>query len=259
MSDDLAVKQNSSTGAFALGGAAVGAGAGAGLAKWANVGIPTKYKSWEDAVRDVNDEFVTKKIEKSEGDVKAAWERLKSSRDTIKEAEKYFNEAIPEALKDTAEMKDYLAKISKRSAEEESIINKIIEEARAGKIEGIDKNLDFSAMCDKIYELAKEGKFADRYKNLETLTKESDELLTKLVEKAETPELKEAVKALDNKIGAVTGARTGVKEALNSVIGESKKTALELIKKPNMWLTAVVGAAALGLLGALVAPKHKDS
>ena len=73
---DYAVQNNGPSGlTWGTTGAIVGAGTGAALAKWANVGIPTQaYKSWEEAVAAVNkdDKFIKKQIEKG-GDKAANW------------------------------------------------------------------------------------------------------------------------------------------------------------------------------------------
>ena len=59
---DYAVQNNGQSGlAWGATGAVAGAGTGAALAKWANVGIPAQaYKSWDEAVAAVNkdDKFI---------------------------------------------------------------------------------------------------------------------------------------------------------------------------------------------------------
>ena len=72
MTDEMTVQaQRPSAIPYALGGAGIGAAAGAGLAGWGNVGYKTPmYTKWEDAVADANkdDKFIKEMAEKDGND-----------------------------------------------------------------------------------------------------------------------------------------------------------------------------------------------
>ena len=112
MTDEMTVKaQRPSALPYVAGGALAGAAIGGASAKYGNFGITSpRYSSWEDAIKDSNDEFVKKQVEKG-GDKKADWEKVQTAQKEVNEAKKKVTEAIPEKIRDNADVKDYLAKL----------------------------------------------------------------------------------------------------------------------------------------------------
>jgi len=132
MTDEMTVQaQRPSALPYLAGGAVVGAAAGAGSAKYANFGISSpKYSNWEEAIKDSNDEFVKKQVEKG-GDKKADWEKLQNSQKEVSDAQKKLDDAWGKDLKNNADVKDYIKKAEAFEKAEEKAIKDL--EAKISK------------------------------------------------------------------------------------------------------------------------------
>ena len=122
MVDNYSVDSGRKSVAPTIIGAGVGGVGGYFLANKANVGIPAKYTSWEDAINDTNDEFVKKKIAKG-GDNKTAWETIQTHRKNVADARKAYVDVIPEAVRGESETKEYLDALQKYANKRSAVAN----------------------------------------------------------------------------------------------------------------------------------------
>lgn len=150
MTDEMTVQaQRPSALPYLAGGAVVGAAAGAGSAKYANFGISSpKYSNWEEAIKDSNDEFVKKQVEKG-GDKKADWEKLQNSQKEVSDAQKKLDDAWGKDLKNNADVKDYIKKAEAFEKAEEKAIKDL--EAKISKGD-FDVKLEGDELAKKVAE-----------------------------------------------------------------------------------------------------------
>lgn len=264
MTNDYAVNQKPSAAPYVLGGAAAGAAGGFALQKWADVGINTpKYKSWQEAVNDVNDEYVTKKINNSKDEVKEAWEAIQAHRKAMADADKKLTELIPEQLRNTEEGKKFIESTKNRFLKSIELDKTVINDIKAGKFEGISKDI-FNGLSEgeinaKLGELVstKPDALGNYSKEMEKLFNESFTAGQNLAKMAESEGVKlvaEGVTLEEYLVNFMKKSEPTIKAAKEA----QEKLTQDLLKKcksPNMWATVGVGAAALALLGLLIAPK----
>lgn len=285
MSNEIMVQDTTpSKTPYTLGGAAVG-GAGAwALAKYADVGIPKqRYTSLADIVEEATqkDSYYSTTIEKLEnmkdGDKKTAWTTLKEKveglKTSVENGNKEINKAFGEVkigetlVAETAEGKAYIDALRKR----EDVFAEILEKAK-GKTDKVTINGSENALSE--------------IKDLETLTKDelkavAEKLGIKDAEETCGKKVDDALKALRDKAGKtgkgkkqaekitneivtdVKKAVKGQKEKISEGLKDAEKTItsdfLKKIKAPAMGWTIAAGAAALGIIGALIAPKNKNT
>lgn len=175
MTDEMMVQaQKPSPVPYLAGGALAGAAIGGASAKYGNFGIPSpKYSSWEQAIKDSNDEFVKKQAEK-DGDKKADWQKLQTAQKEVAEAEKKVTEAIPEKIRDNADVKDYLAKVESQ------------EKAEAKALKDIEDKIKKGEMKEKVSELVED----DAYKAAKTEFEDATKAATIEIEKEVSKDLK---------------------------------------------------------------------
>lgn len=130
MTDEMTVQaQRPSALPYVLGGAALGGVAGAGSAA-AGLGLKSPaYKSWEEAVADVNkdDSFVKKQVEKG-GDNKANWETIQTQAKAVQDAEKALADAkLPEGTTEEAKkaIEDFANKEAAHADAEKKLLDKV--------------------------------------------------------------------------------------------------------------------------------------
>lgn len=297
MSDEMMVQnQRPSAVPYFLGGAAVGAGAGWALTKYANFGFPGAYaanaeeaiaRAKQEIIDQTNgkDTFVTKRINNTEGEVKSAWEKIQANAKAVNEAEK----ALQEAAKDVKDLPEFKTYLDKYTANESAIADLI-----SGKTKVGDKSLfetlaandtEATNVWNRFKELGdKEVKIGENTKKASEVTlaefkglkdnqvvkdflKENAEYRT-FAEAQETEASKALKTALDKlKDKKPEFAVDSLKEKIKAVVEANKKGNKELTsdllgkcKAPKMGLTIAAGAAVLGLLSALILrPKAKDN
>ncbi|MCQ2744214.1 MAG: hypothetical protein MJ230_05400 [bacterium] len=291
MTDEMTVNQRPSAMPYLLGGAAVGGAGGYALSNYANVGIKTGYKSWEDAVADVtkDDSFCKKQIEKK-GDNVDAWEELQKQSEAVKNAQKAVDDAAG-AAKDTEELTKYMEKLNEVETKENETLEKLLKgETKIGKDENAktflnsyEKSNDLlnefknvNGIKDKEFKIgesnvkgenlkleqAKERpefkEWAAKQEKFIDAAKETDEY-KKIRESAnkELSELENAVKSKNEKLNVneFKEALRKYTEAKNEAGKALTEDVLKKCKKPNNWLTAAVGAGVLALGALALRPK----
>ena len=227
MADDFQVKQSSSSsGAYGLGGAAIG-GLGAGYA--AHHFTKPKYGSYDDIIKEAKDSTdFSSKIEKAEGDEKKFLEEAKKIAGKRTEAEADFDKqfsAWKEKNPNTEkiETEDY-KKLVQAEKDAQTAVDKKKNELVEAKIkdikangnvekitidEALNKKAKQIAELTKYYETQKaKGADADKLNKIservKTAQKEADELATKLADKLNYGKL--TGEALDNKKKEVADA-----------------------------------------------------
>ena len=288
MTDEMTVQaQRPSAMPYVLGGAGVGAVAGGSLAKWGNIGIQGQaYSSFDDLVKEANnDDAFIKKMAEKEGETGENWSKLKKAAEEMAAETKKFEEAVPEQIRNEQTFTDYMEKLAaqeKAATEYDNKLNSIADdfinefkskpENNTWEIDGKKyvKDADGKFMCgDKELtnemwrndlkktdekNVLKHNNIAEKTKDLtETKAKnEADEAFTK-AEKALSD------KADELKITKEFDKWKTAKKSLTEAGEKAKKDVtddlLSKCKKPKVWLTALAGAAALALVGAMIRPK----
>lgn len=287
MTDEMAIQQQRpSAMPYLLGGAAIGGAGGAATAKYANFGIESpKYKSWQDAVADVNkdDTFIKKQIEKG-GDNKTNWETIKNSAKEVKDADKAVNDfKMPDGFEAKAELDDVIgkeialddAKDAVKKKEKEVFDKELkalkempIEEGKPYEFKGVKYNQEeFRKLLNSTEEadqnLVKElventQKYKDEIGKAD-FAKTEKEAVTKAQEalvKAEEELTKKDTKGLAN--GIRDSYSTVKKGAASARLTASEKITGDVLKNcksASGWKTGLAAAAVLGLAGLLFAPK----
>ena len=221
-------------------GAAAGAGGGAALAHYANFGIPTQaYSSWEEAVAATNkdDEFI-KKAAGKENEAAKNWKSLQTAREGVEAARKEALTGLADDVVRNADVGQYLDEAAKYQSQVDDLLAKV----KAGTaVEGL---------------------------NVAELKDKADDVIKEEIEKLSTVQAQK--KVVDEALTTAKSSASGFEGCADDVIKNyagKKKTALEgltddalkTMKKANWKWTALAGAAALGVLGLLVAPKKKDA
>lgn len=218
-------------------GAAAGAGGGAALAHYANFGIPTQaYSSWEEAVAATNkdDEFI-KKAAGKDNEAAKNWKSLQTAREGVETARK---EALTGLADDVVRNADVVGQYLDEAAKYQSQVEDLLTKVKAGTaVEGL---------------------------NVAELKDKADDVIKAEIEKLSTVQAQKQI--MDDALATAKESAKGFEGCTDDVIrnyGASKKTALEglgddalkAMKKPSTKWTALAGAAALGLLALVAAPK----
>lgn len=296
MTDEMTVQaQRPSAMPYVLGGAGVGAVAGGSLAKWGNVGIQGQaYSNWEEAVADANkdDKFIKEMAEKDGND--KTWKVLKDEIDNMASARETYNKAVPEQIRDEKVFTDYIEKAGKLT-EATTAHEKKLEEAYDKAFKTINemeiKDEHPFEWNGKQYKQAEFRQYIndpankDEVKKLVTENSAYTDLVgegEKSIIKAEKQALKDAddaakvaKKALTEKVDDLNKNLTdkidvnkvdnwvNEKKVFTEAAEKSKKNLTDEIlnqcKKPKVWLTALAGAAALALVGAMIRPKGEQA
>lgn len=286
MTDEMAIQQQRpSAMPYLLGGAAIGGAGGAATAKYANFGIEgPKYKSWQDAVADVNkdDTFIKKQIEKG-GDNKSNWETIQNNAKEVKAADKAVDDfKMPDGFEAKAELDDVIGKEIELDEAKEALKKKEKEvfdkELKALKEMPIEK--------DKPYEFDGNTYNQEKFRTLLNSTKETDQDFVKNlventqeykaeIEKPDFVKTQEAVAKAQEALGKAEeeltkkdtkGLANEIRDSYSTVkkgAASARRTAGEKItedvlnkcKGASMWKTGLAAAAVLGLAGLLFAPK----
>ena len=285
MTDEMTVQgQRPSTTPYLLGGAVVGGLAGGATAKYANFGINGKYaKSWEEAIAEANknDTYVSSKINNTEGEVKTAWETLQQHAKAVKEAREALK--LPEGV-DIKDFDELFEKIKLKDAADEAVKTKeasLIEDAVVNLKASIDdafrdggdqtfkiNNVEYNTKESALDALGKYKTNSDTRNWIKTCKKQYSEAgLEELKNKAREADeavnkageaLKKNEKITDEVLNSVREHSKGYNETMKKAEGALGENVLNLMKKPSVMKTAIAGAAVLAVLGALVAPKHKN-
>jgi len=267
MTDEMTVQaQRPSAAPYVLGGAAVGAALGHDKVL-GNYGIKKpKYNTWDEILREKSD-YLEKQAKKDTPD-KGTWEKVKEFAGKLTEAEKVtdesINKAFPEELTNKAKdaVESYKKAVIKVETEKE-YFEEAIKNIEKGitdgtvKVEGLtedaSKALKGEELRNKAEEIfkTKDGEYAKR---LEDGKKEITQALEQLKTKAD-----EAKVAIPNDLEeTIIKARKAGAENINKIKSEAetalKKFAEGLKKGNNKW-NMIIGAAVLGILGYLIAPK----
>lgn len=238
-------------------GAAVGAGGGAALAKYARIGIPEGYKSWDDAVSatSANDKFVTKRAAAEKDNwftklfgSKESWKTLAEQQEAVSKARNEVLGSLTDDVKNNINVQNYVDEVARFDEQLDDLANKVI---KGEKIEGVTEDL---------------AKQFETYKNntgdLKDVIKKSD--LVKTEREALEKSLEKAQKAAGDKVNIkdqveknivnMKKARSTAKNALES--GEN--AIIKALKKPSTkWTAIAIGAVGL-LAGLLVRPKGNE-
>ena len=299
MTDEMTVQaQRPSAMPYVLGGAGIGAVAGGSLAKWGNVGYKTPmYTKWEDAVAEANknDEYIKNMADK-DGDAAKDWKTLKENIDNMADARKNFNDNVPKEIRDEKVFTDYAEKAGKLT-EATTAHEKKLEEAYDKAFKTLNemeiKDEHPFEWNGKKYKQAEFRQYIndpankDDVKNLVTenaaykeLVGEGDKSIIKAEQKAvkdATEAADKAKKALTDKIDEVNKNLTDKistdakdiskwvdeKKAFTDAAEKSKNSltddVLKKCKKPSVVITALIGAAALAVVGALIRPKGEQA
>lgn len=290
MTDEMAIQgQRPSAIPYLAGGALLGGVVGGGAAA-AGYGLSSPaYKSWEDAVSEVNknDAFVKKQVEKG-GDNKANWEAIQNQAKAVKEAQTELEKVkMPEGFEAKKELEAVIDK-EIAVADAQKAITKKYEAAYNKELENLKK---MEIKADKPYQFKGVDYNQEDFRKLLNSTKEEDKALVKeLVESTEAYKQeigkadfvkteKEALeKAQDSLKKAeedlvkkdTKGLASGVRETLGNAkkkLAEANSSAKEKLtedllskcKKVSTWKTAAIGAAILGLAGLLVRPSGEEA
>ena len=241
---DYAV-QNNGQSALAWGatGAVAGAGTGAALAKWANVGIPTQaYKSWDEAVAAVNkdDKFIKKQIEKG-GEKATNWTKLQENADVLKTAKDNILQNFPEDIRNNADVDKYINELAKFDEIVKEEADKVLAKLNTGEtINGLDKSS--ATLSADVITYVKEN--IDPVKSQKELLDTAEANVKKLA--GVTDDVLKNV-SVENYVQAR-------KHALANLGDDVLKT----LKKPSMKWTALVGAAVAATLALIAKPKNKE-
>lgn len=287
MTDEMTVQaQRPSAMPYVLGGAGVGAVAGGSLAKWGNVGIQGQaYSSFDDLVKEANnDDAFIKKMAEKEGETGENWSKLKKAAEEMAAETKKFEEAVPEQIRNEQTFTDYMEKlaakekavteydnkvkgivddIAEKATEWEYNGNKYIKQTEGDNVgkfilEGGTDELSLADLKKDIMK-TKDGNFENKL-----LVKEVDKLAETKAKNEADEAFTKAEKALSDKADELKITKEldkwkTAKKSLTEAGEKAKKDVtddlLSKCKKPKVWLTALAGAAALALVGAMIRPK----
>lgn len=241
---DYAVQNNGSSGlAWGATGAVAGAGTGAALAKWANVGIPTQaYKSWDEAVAAVNkdDKFIKKQIEKG-GEKAANWTKLQENADVLKTAKDNILQNFPEDIRNNADVDKYINELAKFDEIVKEEADKVLAKLNNGEtINGLDKSS--ATLSADVITYVKE--------NIDPVKSQKE-----LLDTAET-NVKKLAGVTDDVLKNVSVEN--YVQARKHALANLGDDVLKTLKKPSMKWTALVGAAVAATLALIAKPKNKE-
>ncbi len=256
MSDEMTVQtvqtKNTSALPYALGGAVVG---GAGGYFGANY-LPLKkpmYSSYEDIIKEVNeaDSFDKLKDSKKSDDVKKALDEAKTQAEKLKtaEANKLTYQELIGAKADVLDTDNTARKAY------EGAVNKLKEKAPTDKqIEEVAKELNKEAteITDDMKTVAKNTIESDKLKYRKYFENEVKDVETKLDDLYKAAGDKKIFSdEVAGKYNTLKNAKEEAKKALDPL--------LEKCTKGNKAMWAGIGAAALAILGLLIAPKKNKN